>query len=169
MKLTKKYRHKRHSVSQLHAHLVFCVKYRRRVITRRAFAVLRAAMRRAAGALDIDLVTIESDGDHLHVMICYPPTLGLSKIVQRLKGTSSRAVRMKRLPEITSRLWGKAFWSPSYFVVSCGGAPLETVKAYVDNQTNPVRKKKKQTYVRPTRKKQAPYPRTEVRGLRARI
>jgi putative transposase len=46
---------------------------------------------------------------------------------------------MKRLSEITKRLWGKAFWSPSYFVVSCGGAPLDTVKAYVSNQTNPLR------------------------------
>ena len=164
----KKYRRKRHSVSLLHAHLVFCVKYRRRAITRRVFDVLRASMRRSAAALEVDIVAIESDGDHLHVMICHPPRLALSKIVQRLKGASSRALRLKRFPEVLRRLWGSAFWSPSYFVVSCGGAPLEVVKSYVDNQGRRSREAAAPV-ADPTRKNPSPYPRTEVRGLRVRI
>ncbi len=152
-------------MSALHAHLVFCVKYRRRVITTRAFDILRRAMRQSARALEIDLIAIEADGDHLHVMICYPPALSLSKIVQRFKGASSRALRQRKLPEITRKLWGNAFWSPSYFVVSCGGAPLETVKAYVENQTNPHFKKTRNHQM--TGNNPAPYHRTEVRGLRA--
>lgn len=139
-----KYRRGRHSVSLLHAHLVFCIKFRRRVITPRAFEILRRAMRRSAAALEIDLIAIEADGDHLHVMLCYPPTISLSKIVQRLKGTSSRALRQRKLSEVIRKLWGKAFWPPSYFVVSCGCAPLETVKACVENQTNPNRSGRRQ-------------------------
>jgi putative transposase len=86
----------------------------------------------------------------------------LSKVVQRLKGASSRALTMKRLSEITKRLWGKAFWSPSYFVVSCGGTPLDTVKAYVSNQTNPLRKTRNKPLLSLNRKTEKPYPRTEI-------
>ena len=58
----------------------------------------------------------------------------LSVLAQHLKGLSSRRVRKRRFPEVTSTLWGRAFWSPSYCAVSCGGAPLATVKAYVEAQ-----------------------------------
>ncbi|MDG1430455.1 MAG: IS200/IS605 family transposase [Paracoccaceae bacterium] len=169
MSFKRNYRRKRHSVSLLHAHLVFSVKYRRRAITRRAFDVLRTSMRQTAFVLGVDIIAIESDGDHLHIMIYRPPNLGLSKVVQRLKGASSRALRMKRLSEITKKLWGKAFWSPSYFVVSCGGAPLDTVKAYVSNQTNPLRKTRNNPICSSNRKTKKPYPRTKVQGLRVRI
>lgn len=151
----------------LHAHLVFSTKYRRRVITRRVFEILRRSIRATAWTLGVSLVAIESDGDHLHLMLDYPPSRSLSEIVRRLKGASSRLVRRARLPEVLRRLWGKAFWSPSTFVVSCGGAPLETVKAYVENQQRPDRKTRPRLRRGP--EKEAPYPRTEVRGLRARI
>ena len=163
--MRKNYRRKRHSVSLLHAHLVFSIKYRRQVLTHRVFSILRKSMRRIAVALNMDILAIETDGDHLHVMINYPPDLSLAQITRRLKGASSRAVRKHRFPEVLKKLWGQAFWSPSYFVVSCGGAPLEVVKAYVDNQTNPHRKRRR----KPTFSKRKPHPRTEVRGFRLRI
>lgn len=168
-RLKKTYRRRRHSVSLLHAHLVFCTKYRRRVITPRAFAHLRRSMATTARALGIELIAVQSDGDHLHLMICYPPGLALSRIVHRLKGASSRHLRAQALPEVMRKLWGKAFWSPSYFVVSCGGAPLDVVKSYVENQESPLRGKRVRSTGPMTRKKVAPYPRTEVRGLRARV
>ncbi len=171
--MRKTYRRRRHSVSLLHAHLVFTTKYRRRVITPRAFEILRASMRRSASDLEVDLVAIEADRNHLHVMICYPPHLSLAKIVQRLKGASSRRLRQRRMPEVMKQLWGAAFWAPSYCVISCGGAPLEIVKAYVDGQTSDRhRAKRDQTdALRASKRnnKPEPYPRTEVRGLRARI
>ena len=127
--MIKTYRRRLHSVSLLHAHLVFTTKYRRRVITPRVFELLRRSMQRTATGLDIRLIAIESDGDHLHLMLEHPPTLALSEIVRRLKGAASRLVRQARLPDILRKLWGKAFWSPSFFIVSCGGAPLDVVKA----------------------------------------
>tara|TARA_Y100000815_G_scaffold268552_1_gene289828 strand:+ start:563 stop:1072 length:510 start_codon:yes stop_codon:yes gene_type:complete len=169
MNLSKKYRRKRHSVSLLHAHLVFCVKYRRRVITRRAFEILRRSMRATARIIGVELVAIQSDGDHLHLMIHYPPNLSLSEIVRRLKGASSRAIRAIGLPEVIKKLWGAAFWSPSYFVVSCGGAPLETIKSYVKRQEDPTRVRRKSPALTAARTSKAPYPRTEVRGLRANL
>lgn len=131
---TKRYARRAHSVCALHAHLVFVVKYRRRVITERVFDTLKRAMRASAHHLGCSLNAIESDGDHLHVLITYPPSLSIAKMVQHLKGASSRMVRAQRLPEVLRTLWGRHFWSPSYCVVSCGGAPLDIVKTYVDTQ-----------------------------------
>lgn len=173
--LSKTCRRRRHSVSLLHAHLVFVTKYRRRVITTRVFERLRRSMTQTARALGVTLVAIEADGDHPHLMIEHQPCLTLSEIVRRLKGASSRFIRQARLPEVLRRLWGRAFWSPSFFVVSCGGAPLETVKAYVENQGQSPQKPSCQqdpsrTYSSMSnskRKPATPYPRTEVRGLRA--
>ena len=122
-------------------------------------------MRHTAIEMQIDLIAIESDGDHLHIMIHYPPSLSLAKITQRLKGASSRAVRLRRLPEVLKKLWGRAFWSPSYFVASCGGAPLDVVKTYVENQMNPQRKRR----TKPPSSQWKPHPRTEVQGFRLRI
>jgi len=168
-KLKKLYRRKRHSVSLIHAHLVFCTKYRRNVLSRRVFDLLRKSMRQTTAALGIEILALESDGDHVHLMIQYPPNLSLSEIVRRLKGASSRFIRKHKLPEVLRKLWGKAFWSPSYFVVSCGGAPLETIKAYVDNQQNPLRYRRSEPISCSKRKPPEPYPRTEVRGLRANL
>lgn len=171
--ITKTYRRKRHSVSLLHAHIVFCTKYRRSVITRRVFDALRTSMRRTARAIDIELIAVESDGDHIHLMIAYPPNIALCEIVRRLKGASSRSVRLKRFTEVLKRLWGSAFWSPSYFIVSCGGAPLEVVKSYVENQRVASRQKNTKTNsgLTPTTpiRKSSLHHRTEVRGFRVRI
>jgi len=72
--------------------------------------------------------------DHAHLLVAYPPKVALATLVQHLKGLSSRRVRAIRFPEVARTLWGSAFWSPSYCAVSCGGAPLATVKAYVRAQ-----------------------------------
>jgi putative transposase len=101
-------------------------------------------------------------------MICYPPSLALSQVVKRLKGTSSQHIRQQKLPEISKKLWGKAFWSPSYFVVSCGGAPLDVVKTYVEQQS-PLRKKRNKPASNRKTNSILLYPRTEVRGLRAKL
>ena len=168
--MKKHYRRHSHGVSLLHAHIVTCTKYRRRVLTARVLIHLRASMRRTARALGVNLVALEAEGDHLHLMIEYPPSLSLGEIVRRLKGAAARAVRAARFPEVLKRLWGAHFWSPSYFVVSCGGAPLEAVKAYVDNQTSTAhiarRAGKDQTRLAKGKSGWTLDPRTEVRGLR---
>ena len=74
------------------------------------------------------------DGDRVHLLVSYSPKVALSTLVQRLKGTSALRARMLRFPEVTRHLWGKHFWSESYCVVSCGGAPLEVIARYVRSQ-----------------------------------
>lgn len=124
-----------HVVHNLHAHIVFAPKSRRPVITPRVFDTMRVAWRQVCGGLGATLVESDYEGDHVHLLIAYPPKVRLSTLVQRLKGHSARRVRQFRFPEVRRYLWGAAFWSSSYCVVSCGGAPLDVIAAYVRGQT----------------------------------
>lgn len=80
------------------------------------------------------LVEHGAEMDHVHLLVAYPPKVCLSALVQELKGLSARRVRKRWFPEVFRVLKGPAFWSPSYCAVSCGGAPLETLKEYVRSQ-----------------------------------
>jgi putative transposase len=123
-----------HVVYKLQVHLVFVTKYRRKAITERVHAVMLESFRESCAAYGCDLMESGWEPDHAHLLIAYPPKVSLAVLVQHLKGLSARRVRARRFPEVTSTLWGRAFWSPSYCAVSCGGAPLATVKAYVQAQ-----------------------------------
>lgn len=123
-----------HVVFKLQVHMVFVTKYRRKVITERVHAVMAEAFREVCAKLECDLVEVGYEPDHAHLLIAYPPKVTLSTLAQYLKGLSSRRVRARRFPEVARKLWGAHFWSPSYCAVSCGGAPLATVRAYVKAQ-----------------------------------
>jgi putative transposase len=133
-----KYKSSSGSKFLLCAHLILTTKYRRPVITQRVADMLSVSLQSTASRLSLTIIEIGTDRDHLHVLLSHTPSTALSTIAGRLKGASSRAVRQHRFPEVTSRLWGKHFWSPSYFVVSCGGAPLQTIKRYVHDQGRPL-------------------------------
>ena len=80
------------------------------------------------------MIEVNGEEDHVHLLVQYLPTLQLSQLVGRLKGSSSRRLRKERFPEVTSKLWGGHLWSPSYFAASCGGAPIAIVRQYIENQ-----------------------------------
>ena len=83
--------------------------------------------------MNFKILEFNGESDHIHVAIENPPLLSVSQIVNHLKGVSSRlygAAGYKK-PHKTS------FWSPSYFVASVGGAPLQTLKQYIQNQKSP--------------------------------
>jgi putative transposase len=124
----------RHVLFKLQAHLVFVPKYRRGVITQRAFGVLRDAFDKVCKDFECELIEANYESDHVHLLVVYPPKVALSSLVNSLKGVSARLIRTARLPEVRAKLWGKHFWSPSYCAVSCGGAPLEIIKRYIQGQ-----------------------------------
>ncbi|MFE9446367.1 IS200/IS605 family transposase, partial [Streptomyces sp. NPDC006602] len=72
-----------------------------------------------------------------HLLVHYPPKIALSKLVNSLKGVSSRYLRAEYTGRINRIGTGSVFWSPSYFAGSCGGAPLSIVKDYIENQKRP--------------------------------
>jgi putative transposase len=124
----------KHHVTRLLVHLVFVVKYRRTVIQPGVWASLQSGCALAAKRLDLNLIESNHDGDHVHVVLEYPPKVSISDAVNALKGNSSFIVRRDCAASLRGKLWGPAFWSPSYFAASCGGAPLELLKQYVQSQ-----------------------------------
>jgi putative transposase len=88
---------------------------------------------------DFEATLIEFDGeqDHVHLLVSYPPKISVSKLVNSLKGVSSRLLRNKGHSSIQQALWGKNLWSPSYFAGSCGGAPISIIRQYIENQQSP--------------------------------
>ena len=93
----------------------------------------------AGVCLDFEAQLVEFDGedDHVHLLVNYPPKVALSALVNSLKGVSSRMIRKKNYPSVRRKLWGGALWSPSCFAASCGGAPIEIVRQYIEQQRTP--------------------------------
>jgi len=124
----------RSCVFALHVHLVFVTKYRRCMFTKSILSDLKKIFESVC--LDFEAILVEFDGekDHVHLLINYPPKVPISKLVNSLKGVSSRMIRKKNYPSITKYLWGNALWSPSYFAGSCGGAPISIIRQYIEQQ-----------------------------------
>jgi len=120
----------------LHVHLVFVTKYRKKVFTQEILAAMQAIF--ADVCQDFESVLVEFDGepDHVHLLIQYPPKVALSKLVNSLKGVSSRHLR-RRFPELEKYYWRGKLWSPSYFAGSCGGAPIAIMRQYIESQKTP--------------------------------
>ena len=127
----------RHCVFKLHVHLVFVTKYRRNVFTKRVLDDIKVIFSKICSDFEAELVEFDGEGDHVHLLVNYPPKHSVSKIVNSLKGASSRLIRKREYPEIHSLLWGGALWSPSYFAGSCGGAPIEVIRQYIEQQKTP--------------------------------
>jgi putative transposase len=83
-----------------------------------------------------DLVEINGERDHVHLLVEYPPSIAVARLVNSLKGVSSRLLRKER-PDLQHRYWHGVLWSPSYFAASCGGAPIEILRQYIEQQNAP--------------------------------
>ena len=120
----------------MHVHLVFVTKYRRHVLDEDALERLRKFFRIVCADFEADLKACDGADDHVHLLVNYPPKASVSKLVNSLKGVSSRRLRTER-PDLAGRYHDGVLWSPSYFAGSCGGAPLKIVRQYVANQRSP--------------------------------
>ena len=127
----------RHCAYDMHVHLVFVTKYRKPVLTKVVLQHLESLFQTICEESEAILTEFNGEEDHVHLLIHYPPKIAVAQLVNRLKGTSSRAIRLKRYPSITQNLWGESLWSPSYFSGSCGGAPIDIVRKYIESQASP--------------------------------
>ena len=127
----------RHCVFAMHVHLVFVTKYRRRVLTSTILNHLKMLFTNVCTKFEASLEEFDGEEDHVHLLVTYPPKVSVSKLVNSLKTASSRIIRKQAYPTIQQALWGDHLWSPSYFAGSCGGAPLELVKQYIEAQKTP--------------------------------
>ena len=127
----------RHCVFNMHVHLVFVAKYRRKVFDKEAIDRLRELFSKVCADFEARLVEMDGERDHVHLLISYPPKVSVSALVNSLKGVSSRVLRKQR-PDIAKRFYYKGvLWSPSYFASSCGGAPISIIRQYIEQQTTP--------------------------------
>ncbi|WP_460539845.1 IS200/IS605 family transposase [Glycomyces halotolerans] len=127
----------RHCVFAMHAHLVFVTKFRHRVFTDRHLTRMEAIMRDVCADFEVELKEFNGEGDHVHLLVNFPPKVAVSKLVNSLKGVSSRRLRQE-FPELERHYWrAKRLWSGSYFAASVGGAPLDVVRRYIEGQQRP--------------------------------
>jgi putative transposase len=127
----------RHVVYSLHAHLVFVSKYRKIVFLKDILTEMYHIFTTVCNQFETTLIEFNGEADHVHLLVHYPPKLSLSKLVNSLKGVSSRLLRKKFPTQIQNFYWKGVLWSPSYFVSSCGGAPLKIIQQYIQSQQSP--------------------------------
>ncbi len=94
---------------------------------------LEEIIRQTAAELQAEVIELEIMPDHVHLLVEVDPQFGIHKLVKRVKGRSSRLLRQE-FPKLKSRL--PTLWTNSYFVSTVGGAPLATIKQYIENQKN---------------------------------
>ncbi|MFE9934235.1 IS200/IS605 family transposase [Streptomyces sp. NPDC005533] len=128
----------RHVTYDLHVHLVFVTRYRREAMTDAMLTRCEEIMRDVCTDFAAELQRFTGEDDHVHLLVHYPPTLQLSKLVNSLKGVSARLLRKEYDSHVSRYLWGGHFWSGSYFAGSCGGPPLTVIEQYIDHQKRPV-------------------------------
>ncbi|MEG4317741.1 MULTISPECIES: IS200/IS605 family transposase [unclassified Microcoleus] len=132
--MTTNFRKERHSVTDLKIHLVCVTKYRRSVFNAESLATIEKSFRAVAEKMNFQIQEFNGESDHVHALIEYPPKLSISAIVNALKGVSSRKYGQEGFDKPYGR---EALWSPSYFAASVGGAPLEVLRRYIQNQEKP--------------------------------
>ena len=122
-----------HSVFSLHYHLILVVKYRRQVFTDEISNRAKEIFEYIAPTYKIELVEWNHDKDHVHVLFKGQLKTELSKFINAYKFTSSRLLK-KEFPTIRQKLWKEMFWSRSFCLLSSGGAPIEVIRQYIENQ-----------------------------------
>lgn len=128
----------RHCAFLLHAHLVFVTKYRHSVFDDTHLRRMEEIMRDVCADFETELVEFNGEANHVHLLVNFPPKIAISKLVNSLKGVSSRRLRQE-FPDLVKHYWrAQRLWSGSYFAGSVGGAPLSVLKQYIEQQNRPV-------------------------------
>lgn len=122
-----------HSVYKLNYHLIITTKYRQEVITHEMSKMLTDTFETIGKKYSVCLKEIGYEKDHVHFLFSASPTTELSKFINVYKSATSRKLRAS-FPNIKKKLWNGVLWSPSYFLVTAGGAPLEIIRQYIQDQ-----------------------------------
>jgi putative transposase len=117
---------------------VFITNYRKKVITKDILEDLKQIFSRLCNNAKSDLLEFNGETDHVHLLVDISPDIAPSKLVNTLKTISSRMIRKKYQEYLKPFYWKPVFWTGAYFVTSSGGAPLEVLKQYIENQDSPI-------------------------------
>ena len=123
-----------HSVHALQYHLIQCVKYRRDALDSQDITdFLKQKIREISTRFEVEVLNIECDKDHFHMLFKSKPKLIIPKYLNAIKTITSREIK-RNFPEVRKKLWKEAFWSRSYFLATTGQVTLDVLKKYIDDQ-----------------------------------
>ena len=129
----KSYRKGSHSLFDLKVHVVWITKYRKPVLSGEVGEGLRDIIRRICEEQEVHILAGNVRLDHVHLLVSIPPKLSVSKLMQRLKGVSSRRL-LQSNKKLQKAFWGKHLWARGYFAVSSGNVTDEVIAEYIKNQ-----------------------------------
>ena len=112
-------------------HIIFCPKYRRKVLTPAIAKRLKEVIISIKDVNNFGIIDMEVMPDHVHLLLDIDPTIGVDKVVSRIKGKTSNVLR-KEFPELRSKL--PTLWTRSKFIATVGSVSLDVVKLYIENQ-----------------------------------
>mgnify|MGYP001093043935 CR=1 FL=1 len=122
-----------HTEYSINYHIVWVTKHRYKALNKRISFRLRELIRQGCEARNITIIRGSIGKDHVHMLIGCSPNIAPSKIVQYLKGRSSRLIQ-DEFPELKKRYWGQHLWARGYFCATVGNVTEETIKNYIENQ-----------------------------------
>ena len=129
----KLYRKGPHTIFDLKYHLVWTTKYKKPILEGRLGRRIRDLIREICDTHQIQIIRGHISKDHIHIFISMPPQISVSKIVQYIKGKTSRKILLEN-PNLNKRFWGKHFWSRGYFAASSGAITDEMIIDYIKYQ-----------------------------------
>ena len=127
------YRKSSHCTYDIKYHIVWITKYRKPVITGKIAERTRELIRGICQQNEVEILAGHVSKDHIHLLVSVPPILSVSKLVQYLKGYSSRKLQME-YKEINKQFWGRHLWARGYFVASSGNITDEVIAEYIKSQ-----------------------------------
>lgn len=120
-------------VYNLQYHIVWCTKYRKKILTGDIDNDLKTLIQSIAEEQDVNILAMETMPDHIHLLIDTKPQCRLSDLIKVLKGTTAWYL-FKRHPELKEQLYGGHLWNPSYFAATVSDRTEEQIKNYIDGQ-----------------------------------
>ena len=127
------YRTNSQSKYDLKVHLIWVPKYRKRVLTGSVAERVRDVLRQISMEHEVHIISGKVSSDHVHMVLSYRPQLSLSKLVQYLKGGSSR-IMLQEFPRLRKQFWGRHLWARGYMAISSGNITDDMVQKYIDEQ-----------------------------------
>lgn len=127
-----------HSVFSVRLHFVFVTHYRRKALNAKMLDRLKEMVEQVSNKMDCQLIEFNGESDHVHILLDFHPKNSIAAVVGSLKSSTARMLKKEFPEEVNKYYWGKvSFWSNSYYVSSCGGAPIDVLKKYIQNQARP--------------------------------
>ena len=124
------YRKGSHSIFDLKYHIIWCTKYRYRVLTKE----VAQRTREICASNYVDILSGNVSPDHIHILVSVPPSISISKLMQYIKGKSGRKL-LQEFEQLKKRYWGQHVWSRGYFAVTVGNLNDKQVQEYIENQS----------------------------------